>query len=592
MSQAGEQVGGRQLVRELRQGELGTVYLAERHGDHTELLVLDESITSLPERLAGLQDCARAAGAVRHPNVVRVLEVGEQGGLHFIELEHVDGESLEARLKSGPLPPLEAARLTREASSGLDAIHQASLMHRNLSPDALWVTTEGTLKIAELGLSTPAVDASVGQILGTPAWMAPEQCMGKPCDPRTDLYSLGAILYALLTGKRPFGGSSVMELMQKHIDEMAPSVHAVDPGIPQGLEQLVARMLSKAPEDRPQSAADVVRALETVEEEESPEHLASLASALGGRFQIHAKGGDGLYAATVVSGVKEAQAGDLVYLRCVPEDDAEALTRVEAEYNLLRRNAGERVARVHELTSAGRRRVLVTERLSEGSAENLAGQRLPQADALRVARGAAQALGHLHGLGIVHRGLRPRALLLGEGGALKVTDLSVAQHDTTPPVAPGFLVGTPAYMAPEQCSGEEGVIGPQADLYALGVTLYELVTGSQPFVGDTVPTVLLQHLQVPPAPPHLAAPSLSVGFSNVILGLLAKNPSFRYASAEELLADLRAVEGGETPPLRPGINAPYGQSAKNPCLFLFITAVVFTLILVAAAVAQAAAKGG
>src|SRR4051812_3708353 len=215
---------------------------------------------------------ARAVAGLSHPAVVQVYDLIEDATGDCILLEHVEGRTLAATLaESGRLEPETAVRLAGEIASGLAAAHAAGIVHRDLKAENVIVTPAGRAKILDFGLAQMSVRApddpvvtQHGVLLGTFHTMSPEQASGEEVDERSDLFSLGVVLYEMLTGRSPFRGSSPTETLRKVLSEHPPRVDGIRPGLPARLGDLVARLLAKEPTARPGSAAEVVRELETV----------------------------------------------------------------------------------------------------------------------------------------------------------------------------------------------------------------------------------------------------------------------------------------------------------------------------------------
>ena len=228
------------LDRPLGRGGMATVYLAR----DTELdrpvavKVLDAADEGLRERFVRE---ARLAARLSHPNVVGVFDAGEDGGRPYIVMEHVEGETVaELLARRGRLPPEEARGLAVQAARGLAHAHAAGLVHRDIKPQNLLLREDGTLKIADFGIARATEDTSLtqpGTVLGTAAYLAPEQARGERATPASDVYSLGAVLYELLTGKPPA--------------ETPAPVRELAPEVPRELEDVVMRSLARNPSYRP-----------------------------------------------------------------------------------------------------------------------------------------------------------------------------------------------------------------------------------------------------------------------------------------------------------------------------------------------------
>ncbi len=217
---------------------------------------------------------ARTAAAVEHDNVVAILQVGEDGGVPFLVMPLLKGESLEDRLRRTPkLSSAEAARLGREAAQGLAAAHAVGLVHRDIKPSNLWLeqTADGRdrVKVLDFGLARPVEDVEnltgTSALMGTAGYMAPEQARAEPVDGRADLFSLGCVLYRMCTGETPFRGATLTAVLTQLATYHPPAPNVVDPTVPAALSDLIMPLLAKNPADRPASARQVADALRAIE---------------------------------------------------------------------------------------------------------------------------------------------------------------------------------------------------------------------------------------------------------------------------------------------------------------------------------------
>jgi eukaryotic-like serine/threonine-protein kinase len=256
-------VGGRYAVEKtLGGGGMAVVYLAHdaELGRPVAVKVLADNLADDPELRARFVREARLAARLSHPNVVRVYDAGEEDGLPFIVMECVDGESLaETVRREGRLDPDRVVELGLQACAGLEHAHRAGLVHRDVKPANLLVS-RGTLKIADFGIAH-AVEGTrltaAGTVLGTAAYLSPEQALGEPVTAASDLYSLGACLYELLAGHPPYGYQSLAEVYARSRSGPPPRLD----GVPAPLERAVLGCLARDPADRPATAAALAREL-------------------------------------------------------------------------------------------------------------------------------------------------------------------------------------------------------------------------------------------------------------------------------------------------------------------------------------------
>jgi serine/threonine protein kinase/Leucine-rich repeat (LRR) protein len=214
---------------------------------------------------------AQAAAAISHDNIVHIYQVGEDRGVPFMAMQFLDGESLEARLKrERRLPTAEVVRIGRETAEGLASAHERGLIHRDVKPANLWLAgANRRIKILDFGLARAVGDEAhltqTGAIVGTPAYMAPEQASAKPVDHRCDLFSLGCVLYRMTTGEKAFKGSDTLSILAALAREDPPAPASLNPEVPAELSDLVLRLLQKDPAQRPASAHEVVERLTAIE---------------------------------------------------------------------------------------------------------------------------------------------------------------------------------------------------------------------------------------------------------------------------------------------------------------------------------------
>ncbi len=265
----GDTIGKYQIRSQLGAGGMGAVYLAfdtliERE---VAIKVLSEDVANSTVALQRFLQEARSIGRLNNPNVVSIYEIDRWNGQYYLVMELLSGGSLaELVEKRGPLPWAEACQLIAQAASGLAAAHSAGMVHRDIKPENLMQTKEGLVKVVDFGLSK-LVDAAndtrtavtkQGQILGTPQYMSPEQFESTEVDSRTDIYSLGASLYRLLTARFPFQECvSIVQTMMAHLNKPVPKVTDVDSRIPAECDRIISRAMSKRPADRYQQASEM-----------------------------------------------------------------------------------------------------------------------------------------------------------------------------------------------------------------------------------------------------------------------------------------------------------------------------------------------
>jgi len=260
--------------------------------------VLPAALARDPDRVARFEHEARAAGALNHPNIVAVYEVGRHDDVYWIATELVAGESLAKVVDGGPLEVGRALQIATQIADGLAAAHAAGIVHRDLKPANIMVDAHGRAKVLDFGLAKLAAPAPAagadeathtlaaqqpvseeGVILGTVPYMSPEQVEGRPVDARSDIFSFGAVLYEMVTGQRAFRGESRISTLAAVVEKDPPPVSEISSGTPPEVERLIARCLRKDVNRRSQNMADVKLALEELRDESESGKLARPAAA-------------------------------------------------------------------------------------------------------------------------------------------------------------------------------------------------------------------------------------------------------------------------------------------------------------------------
>ncbi|MBA4066301.1 MAG: hypothetical protein C0501_21815 [Isosphaera sp.] len=267
----GFRLGPYRILDQIGVGGMGQVFLGE-HSRMRRRVALKVLPAKLALDKAGVERFyreARAVAALDHPNIVRAYDIANDKGTHFLVLEYVDGRSLADMLAAGPVPPGEACGYAVQAAAGLQHAHEKGLAHRDVKPGNLLVGKDGVLKILDMGLARFFADENdrltqnlgSGAVMGTADYVAPEQLLDSAtADHRADVYSLGATLYHLVTGRPPFDGSTTAKLIAHQL-KAVPAAHTIRPDVPEGLSRVIDRMMAKDPRDRYPSAAEVVAAL-------------------------------------------------------------------------------------------------------------------------------------------------------------------------------------------------------------------------------------------------------------------------------------------------------------------------------------------
>ncbi len=254
-----------EIHRRLARGGMAQVYLARDRSLDRPVAVkeLVPEFAADPSFVERFRREAQAAANLSHPNIVGVYDWGAQDGTYFIVMEYIDGPSLSRVLRAdGPLHPRRAAEIASEVAAGLGFAHSRGVVHRDVKPGNVLLTRTGQAKVTDFGiaraLSSPDEDLTqAGSVMGTATYFSPEQAQGLPVDPRSDLYSLGVVLYELVTGRTPFAGETPLAIAYKHVQDDPQPPSTIISDLPEGLEAIIMKLLSKRADDRYASAEEL-----------------------------------------------------------------------------------------------------------------------------------------------------------------------------------------------------------------------------------------------------------------------------------------------------------------------------------------------
>ena len=280
----GTRLGRYEIHSLLGAGGMGEVYLAKdtRLDRKVALKVLPPAVAADPDRMARFAREARTASGLNHPNILTIHEIDQSDSIAFIVTEFIDGSTLRDRLRAQAIPAPEALGVTVQIAAALAAAHANGIVHRDIKPENVIIRSDGIVKVLDFGLAKLTADGSPegldgetrtrarldtasGLVMGTATYMSPEQARGQDVDARSDIFSLGVVLYELLTGRLPYDGSSIYEVMAAVLsDREAPPLSRYSSGMPAELERIVAKALRKNREERYQTAKDLLLDLQSL----------------------------------------------------------------------------------------------------------------------------------------------------------------------------------------------------------------------------------------------------------------------------------------------------------------------------------------
>jgi serine/threonine protein kinase/Tol biopolymer transport system component len=518
---------------------------------------------------------ARAASALDHPNICTIYEIDETGdGALFIAMALCEGETLRDRIERGPLPLAEAVGIAEQIAAGLARAHEKGIVHRDVKPANIMVAPDGRVKIVDFGIAKLADQSRItraGAAVGTTAYMSPEQFHGEPADARTDVWSLGVVIYEMVTGRPPFAGASEIEIARAILEQSPRPMVALRPGVPPALERLVRRALAKRLEDRVASMDDLRASLRdlapalaapafstdddrtlldfpgapTLPGETGPLVSAGPPGDKVGPYEIlEILGGGGM---GIVYKARDTRLARIVALKFLPPEltrDPQAKERFEQEARAASSLDHPNLCTILELGETPDGRLYLAMPCYDGETLRRRIERgpLPVGEAVDIALQIARGLSKAHRSGLVHRDIKPANVIVTTDGVVKILDFGLAKLAGAAAISQtGSSAGTPAYMSPEQARGDE--VDPRTDLWSLGVVLYEMLAGRRPFRGEREQAVVYSILNERPQPLRELRPEAPRELARLTERLMAKDPADRYASIDEPLAELRAFAG-------------------------------------------------
>ena len=555
--------GRYEIYKMLGEGGMGAVYKAmDRELDRiVALKVIRGELADNPDILQRFKQELILARLVTHRNVIRIFDIGAADDIKFITMDYVEGRDLKALLtEQRKLQAGKACDIIRQVCLGLEAAHSEGVVHRDLKPQNIMLDSQGRVYLMDFGLARSMELVGMtrtGALLGTPAYMSPEQAKGEKVDARTDLFSLGVIFYELVTGVLPYQAESMMATLIKRAKEPPTPPIQVDPSVPPAINETIMKCLQIKLDRRYQNAGEILVDLgfssglhpspaqaSVISSKSVFEVASSLApgSQFGPRYRIESLLGEG--GMGKVYKAYDSDVGRHVALKLVKPELARnpaSMERLKQELLLASQISHKNILRIHDLGDVGGLKFISMAYVDGKDLHNLIATegKLPIARAVAITRLLCLALEAAHNEGVVHRDLKPQNVLMDSNGQVFVSDFGLAKSlegPSTMMTTAGEVLGTPRYMSPEQAESKSA--DNRSDLYSLGLILYEMVTGDLPFGSDSIMQTMYQRVTQDPKSPKLLNPEVPDYLSEIILRCLKRDPEQRYQHAREIVVDL------------------------------------------------------
>ncbi len=585
MNLTGRTLGRYQVLESLGEGAMGAVYKArDRDLERFVALKILPSFHS-EDAAARFEREARAISALNHPHIATIHALEKADGLRFLVLEYVSGGTLtdklnQARERNEPLPPADVIEALLEIAEGLAHAHRKGVVHRDIKSDNILVAEDGSLKVADFGVAKLELDAALteeGGMLGTVAYMAPEQLLGEETDHRADIFSFGVLAHEIACGERPFQSPHLTALQYEILNSEPPPLSAYRNDLPPHFEELILRTLAKKPADRPQSMTEICETLAELHRDlivasgsgagaERPPRIKPLEiGETVGRYRLLSKIGEG--GMGVVYRALDLNLDRQVALKVLK---AEAVAKPERQQRFVQEAKAAsalnhpNIVTVHEIDERDGVCYIAMEYVAGETLDRRPGigPASPR-ESIELAMQVADALAAAHAAGVVHRDLKPANVIVDANGRAKLLDFGLAKltdkgwsgssgDSDRPETEEGVILGTVAYMSPEQAEGRS--VDGRSDVFSFGALLYELLSGRRAFGADSKAATLAAILSRRPTPLSELLPATPPELERIVNRCLRKSPDKRYQhfgdiklALEELLEDLEAGRTGHSP---------------------------------------------
>jgi serine/threonine-protein kinase len=526
-------ISGRlEVTRKLGQGRYALVFEAYDRVLQKKIAAkrYPPATSSTPDMVNRFLREAQRISELSHPNLVTIFGIGEDHEGRYILEELIDGKTLREVLdEKVRIEPARAIEIATQICELLNYAHRKGVVHRDLRPENIFLCPHDQVKVSDFGLRARMSDASSMQGRAV-CYASPEMIRSERVDAGTDIYAIGVILYEIVLGETPFPPDTASF---DHLNLSPPFPAKVDRMLPGFMKKIIERCLEKDRSRRYRSAAQIL------------DELKAAAIVPGvivdDRYEIVRELGIGgmgrIYQAL------DRELDEPVALKVLRSGDAEGrhIERFLREIKMTRKISHPNVVKVFDMGMWKEHRYITMEYIDGMNIEQWVRLRksLDIPEAVRLLVDVARGLAAAHALGIIHRDIKPQNILLKDGNVPKILDFGIARGvngiDMT---TTGFVMGSPKYMSPEQVQAMP--LDTRTDVYSMGILMYFVFTGREPFVGDTPSVIAYKQIGEAPRPPHEVNPAVPAWLNALILKALAKDREHRFASAGDLAAALEA----------------------------------------------------
>ncbi len=553
----GKKLANFKIERLIGRGSMAQVYFGYdvKLDRPVAIKVIDVRHRGEPEYAKRFVREAQSVAKWRHDNIVQIYYADDKNGLYYYAMEYLDGQDLAAHMaehtaKGELMPQAEVLRIGVAFAKALDYAHQHMVIHRDVKPSNLMVTKDGRIVLTDFGLAMDVEQGSIGNVFGTAHYIAPEQARrSADAVAQSDLYSLGVIFYEMLTGRVPFDDPSPTAVAVQHMTVPPPLPREFNPSLNVETETVLLKALSKLPSERYQTGYELVTDLETaflsshpVTVSTKPESTKSLIGQKLDEYRLEnllGRGGMGRVYRALDVNLKRTVAIKIIDTPFYANETYKE--RFQREAVAVARLKHPHIVALYSSREANGVLYIAMEYI-EGYVRGrdlhatLASYRqehqfMPFSEVVRLIGQICVALDYAHSKGVIHRDIKPANIMLDKEGNAVLVDfgLTLLVDQGTR----GEVLGSVHYIAPEQVVSSANVV-PQSDLYAVGVILYEMLTGQVPFDAPVLMDVALKHLDELPPSPRKLRPDLSAAVEAVVLKALAKKSENRYPTGAAL----------------------------------------------------------